>query len=162
PGEAPIIVANVIALLQKTFAPEEIANRTRTIRKGDRLNPLDLIEWLEDQGYEPEAQVTQKGDIALRGGIVDIYPLISPWRERLECFGDELESLRYFEPFSQISREEINRVTLAPAGELGIIKRGSTPNPEGANAVQLATLLDFLPRETLVIVSEPDNVEARA
>ena len=52
--------------------------RTRRLQRGDKINPLDLIEWLEEQGYEPEAQVTQKGEIALRGGILDVWPLTSP------------------------------------------------------------------------------------
>ena len=98
-------------------------NRTRTLARGDKINPLDLIEWLEEQGYEPEAQVTQKGEIALRGGILDVWPLTSPWPVRLEFFGDELESLRHFDPLTQISREEILSVTLPPAGELGVLKQ---------------------------------------
>ena len=44
----------------------------------DKIAPLDLIEWLEEQGYEPEAQVSQKGEIALRGGILDVFPPTSP------------------------------------------------------------------------------------
>ncbi|MGC3958601.1 MAG: hypothetical protein QM813_11875, partial [Verrucomicrobiota bacterium] len=79
-------------LLQKTFAPDELKERTRHLTRGERVNPLDLVEWLESQGYEPEAQVTQRGEIAMRGGIVDIFPPTSPWPVRLEFFGDELES----------------------------------------------------------------------
>jgi hypothetical protein len=122
-----LAVTSVAALLQKTFAPDDLKNRTRALTRGDRIAPLDLIEQLEAQGYEPEAQVSQKGEIALRGGIVDIFPPISPWPVRLEFFGDELESLRYFDPFTQISREEISQVTLSPAGELGILK---VPGPK--------------------------------
>src|SRR5439155_24165137 len=88
-----------------------------------RLAPLDLAEWLEEQGYEPEAQVTQKGELALRGGILDVYPLTSPWPVRVEFFGDEVESLRYFDPLTQISREEITAVTIPPAGELAMPKK---------------------------------------
>jgi transcription-repair coupling factor (superfamily II helicase) len=83
------IVTNVTALMQKTFPAGELERSTRILKKGDRIEPLDLVEWLEDQGYEPEAQVTSKGEIALRGGILDIYPLPSPWPIRLEFFGDE-------------------------------------------------------------------------
>src|SRR5207253_6807502 len=119
---APLAVTSVNALLQRTFGPEELKRRTRVLALGDRLEPLDLIEWLEEQGYEPEAQVTQKGEVALRGGILDVYPLISPWPVRMEFFGDELDSLRYFDPLTQISREEITRVTIPPAGELGLLK----------------------------------------
>ena len=120
---APLVVTSVTALLQKTFPPGEIQKRTRTLARGDKINPLDLIEWLEERSYEPEAQVTQKGEIALRGGILDVWPLTSPWPVRLEFFGDELESLRHFDPLTQISREEILSVTLPPAGELGILKK---------------------------------------
>ena len=73
------VVTNVAALMQKTFPAEELARSTRIFKKGERIEPLDLIEWLEEEGYEPEAQVTSKGEIALRGGIVDIYPPPSPW-----------------------------------------------------------------------------------
>ena len=118
PQLSTLVVTSVTALLQKTFPPGEIQKRTRTLARGDKINPLDLIEWLEEQGCEPEAQVTQKGEIALRGGILDVWPLTSPWPVRLEFFGDELESMRHFDPLTQISREEILSVTLPPAGEL--------------------------------------------
>ena len=118
-----LVVTSVAALLQKTFAPDDLKKRTRRLKRGDKIAPLDLIEWLEEQGYEPEAQVTQKGEIALRGGIVDIFPPTSPWPVRLEFFGDELESLRHFDPLTQISREEISEVAIPPAGEMGILKR---------------------------------------
>ena len=117
------IVTSVTALLQKTFPPGEIQSRTRTLERGGKIAPLDLVEFLEEQGYEPEAQVSQKGEITLRGGILDVFPPTSPWPVRLEFFGDELESLRYFDPFTQISREEIVSISLPPAGELGILKQ---------------------------------------
>src|SRR5208283_486572 len=139
---SPLVVTSVTALLQRTFPPGEIQSRTRTLSRGDKINPLDLIEWLEAQGYEPEAQVTQKGEIALRGGILDVWPLTSPWPVRLEFFGDELESLRHFDPLTQISRREISSVVLPPAGELGILK-----NAPKEKAPTLATLIDYLPRE---------------
>ena len=101
----PVIVTTGVGLLQRTFSPAELKNRFRSFKLGDRIDPLDLVEWLEDQGYEPEAQVSQKGEIALRGGILDVFPLASPWPVRFEFFGDELESLRTFDPQTQLSRE---------------------------------------------------------
>jgi transcription-repair coupling factor (superfamily II helicase) len=151
---APIITTNVAALLQSTFTAADLKARTRTLNRGDKIEPLDLIEWLEEQGYEPEAQVTQRGDIALRGGILDVYPMTSPWPVRLEFFGDELESLRHFDPITQVSRDQITSVTLPPGGELGILKKASKPS--------LATLLDYLPRETIFLICEPANIIARA
>ena len=159
--DSKLVVTSVTALLQKTFPPGEIQKRTRELKRGDKIAPLDLIEWLEEQGYEPKAQVSQKGEIALRGGILDVFPPTSPWPVRLEFFGDELESLREFDPLTQISRGEIVSVTLPPAGGLGILKRsadGSSENPSS----KFATLLDFLPRETIFILCEPEQLTLRA
>ena len=158
--EAKPVVTNVTALLQKTFPPGEIQQRTRPLERGTKTEPLDLIEFLEEQGYEPEAQVTQKGEIALRGGIVDIFPPTSPWPVRLEFFGDELESLRHFDPLTQISREEISHVTLPPAGELGILK--SQAADPASKRPPLATLLDYLPPETIFLLCEPESLAVHA
>lgn len=156
----PLVVTSVAALLQKTFAPTELQQRSRLLNRGDHSNPLDLVEWLESQGYEPEAQVTQRGEIAMRGGIVDIFPPTNPWPVRLEFFGDELESLREFDPMTQVSREQITEVTLPPAGELGILKQSH--QSAAPNSAALATLLDHLPRETIVLFCEPEQLEAQA
>ncbi len=151
-----LVVTNVTALLQKTFPPEALKACTRALARGDHANPLDLVEWLEEQGYEPEAQVTQKGDIAMRGGIVDVFPPTSPWPVRLEFFGDELESLREFDPVTQVSRGEITNLVLSPAGELGILKRESPDMPH------LAPLLAHLSPETIFLFCEPELLAIRA
>ncbi len=170
-----MIVTSVAALLQKTFPPGEVQKRTHKLQRGDKINPLDLIEWLEEQGYEPEAQVSQKGEIALRGGILDVWPLTSPWPARLEFFGDELESLRHFDPLTQISREEISSITIPPGGELGFLKKWQVTGDkwqetglasDGQNLVTchplLATLLDYLPREALFLLCEPEQLAVHA
>ena len=161
PTAPPMVVTNVVALMQRTLPEAMIRERTRVLRRGDRTEPLDLIEWLEEQGYEPEAQVTQKGEIALRGGIVDVWPLTSPWPVRLEFFGDELESLRTFDSLTQISREEIVEATFPPGGELGLLKkRAEAASTEAAPFS--ATLLDFLPREAIVLLCSPDALAMSA
>ena len=164
-----LIVTNVVALLQKTFSPDDLKNRTRKFQRGDKIAPLDLIEFLEEQGYEPEAQVSQKGEIALRGGIVDAFPPTSPWPIRLEFFGDELESLREFDPQTQISRGEISEIILPPAGELGILKSRSQKSEARSQNDKLSTFnfqvssfLDYLPRETIFIFCEPEQLPVHA
>ena len=156
-GPARVIVASAVALMQRTFAPADLRARMRCIRKGDRCNPLDLIEWLEDQGYEPETQVTGKGEIAWRGGIVDVWPLPSPWPVRIEFFGDEVESLREFDPQAQVSREVVDEVLLSPAGELGLLQpRGDgPPGPMGS-------IVEYLPDETVVVWCDLDALRVHA
>ncbi len=168
----PLVVTSVTALLQRTFQPDHIRERTRVLKKGDRIDPLDLVEWLEDQGYEPEVQVNHKGEIALRGGIVDLFPLTSPWPVRLEFFGDELESLRTFDPVSQMSRDSIESVTVPPGGELGILKKlvgkssessATTSNAQPkTQSSELGTLLSFLPRETIFLLAQPESLDEHA
>ena len=161
--EPPLLVASIPALLQRTFAPGQVAARTRVLKRGDRIEPLDLVEWLEEQGYDPEVQVNHRGEIALRGGIVDIFPLTHPWPVRLEFFGDELESLRLFDPISQMSRESIEAVTIPPGGELGILKQMvNAPAAGGGIMPPLGTLLDHLPRETIFVLCEPVALEEHA
>jgi transcription-repair coupling factor (superfamily II helicase) len=153
---APVVVANVVALLQRTFPPGAVAQRTRTMKRGEQINPLDLIEWLEDEGYEPEAQVNHKGEIALRGGILDVFPPTSPWPLRLEFFGDEIDSIREFDPITQISRENVGSVTISPAGELGILKKLVASNSEQP---LVSDLIDHFGKDAIVLVCDPQSVE---
>jgi transcription-repair coupling factor (superfamily II helicase) len=132
--KSKVIVTNVVALLQKTFWPDDLKNRTRKFQRGDKIVPLDLIEWLEEQGYEPEAQVSQKGELA---------------------------SLREFDPLTQISRGEVSEIVIPPAGELGILK-SRIQKPEARSQNELATLLDYLPRETIFIFCEPESLVVHA
>jgi transcription-repair coupling factor (superfamily II helicase) len=194
-----VIVTTVTALLERTFAPAALRSRMRVLRRGDELNPLDLAEWLEAQGYEPEAQVTQKGEVALRGGILDVFPLTTFWPVRLEFFGNELESLRFFDPLTQRSREEITTVSLPPGGELGILKtvsgdQGAGPGAGGQEsgverqelgkrlpdpppltpdpwhlapdpsplAPLLGSLLDYLPRDSIFFMADPERLKNAA
>lgn len=166
PTSAPLIIASVAALLQRTFPRQAFEAQTRVLARAQRVAPLDLVEWLEDQGYEPEAQVTQKGEIALRGGILDLFPLTSPWPVRLEFFGDELESLRFFDPLTQISREAVSSVRVPPAGELGLLKREQNTQAPGspirATVTGLGTLLDYLAADAIVLCCDAEQLEAQA
>ena len=153
----PVVVTTGIALLQRTFAPAELKKRFRRFKLRQRIDPLDLVEWLEDQGYEPEAQVSQKGELALRGGILDVFPLANPWPVRFEFFGDEIESLRTFDPQTQLSREKIENVTISPGGELGILKQKLTEQA-GFPTGQLG---DHICGEPLYLLIEPEEIRGK-
>ncbi|HEY0551667.1 MAG TPA: transcription-repair coupling factor, partial [Verrucomicrobiae bacterium] len=166
--KSKVVVANVVALMQKTFLPRAIAERTRRLKRGEQINPLDLVEWLEDQGYEPEAQVNHKGEIALRGGILDIFAPTCPWPVRVEFFGDEIDSIREFDPISQLSRDAVENVTIPPAGELGILKRmieaeskAQGPRSEAGHR-QLSTILDHVEANALIVSCDPEAVNQTA
>jgi transcription-repair coupling factor (superfamily II helicase) len=153
-GARPMIVSSVTALLQKTMRREDLKGRLRQLRRGESWDPFSLIEWLEEQSYEAEVQVTEKGHVSMRGGIVDFWPLTSPWPVRLEFFGDQLDSLRYFDPITQVSREEIAAITIPPGGELGLLKK----EKPGATA----SLLEYLPDGAIFLLCEPEMLAAQA
>ena len=168
------LVTSALALLQRTFPADAIQQRTRRLNRGQTINPLDLIEWLEEQGYEPESQVTSKGELSWRGGIVDVWPLSSPWPVRLEFFGDEIESIREFDPHNQLSRETVETVILPPAGELGLLRKSplaltvaiaeTGPGAETTKTpdVPLGSILDHLPADAIVILCDPQSLLSHA
>ncbi|MBO7106906.1 MAG: transcription-repair coupling factor, partial [Verrucomicrobia bacterium] len=89
--EKACIVAQVDSILQKTFSRSNFQERLREVKMGAAVDPLELLDWLEAQGYEPVNKVTQKGEFAVRGGIVDFYPLSAAWPIRLEFFRNEID-----------------------------------------------------------------------
>jgi transcription-repair coupling factor (superfamily II helicase) len=167
-AEPPLVVTSVAALLQPTFTADFLRQRVRTLARGQVIEPLDLVEWLEDQAYEPEARVTLKGELSLRGGILDVFPLTSPWPIRLEFFGNEIESLRFFDPGTQVSREKVERVQVGPAGELGILKQlqrhARLVQEQGGSSppLPLASLFSYLPPQAVVLWCHSQHLETVA
>ncbi|HIC95187.1 TPA: DEAD/DEAH box helicase, partial [Candidatus Bipolaricaulota bacterium] len=113
----PLIVTSARALLQKTIGPAEFQAGLRTLRVGDRVAMKELLSLLYTLGYEPVSVVEVPGTSSHRGGIVDVFPPASPRPVRIELFGDEVESLRLFDPATQRSEEKVPSVTLTPARE---------------------------------------------
>ena len=147
-----VLVTTPVALLQRTFPPAVLRERTRQIKRGAQLVPAELADWLQAQGYEAEAQVNHKGEFSLRGGILDVFPPTADWPVRMEFFGDDLDSVRTFDPITQISREAVGEAVIPPAGEIGLLK----------NSGEIGSLLDYLPPEALFVLSEPELLEQTA
>ena len=118
----PLLVAcTPAALVRPAPAPEAAARAELVIRKGDRLELRELARRLaEDFGYDHEALCEQPGEFALRGGILDVYPLNAQMPVRLDLFGDTVESLRPFDPATQRSEGEVEGLVIcAPRGDAG-------------------------------------------
>ncbi len=113
----PVIVASARALMQKTIPLSDFAGAVHTLRVGQRASLQSLLSTWYSLGYEPTAVVEEPGNFSRRGGIVDIFPPNCRWPVRVEFFGDEIESLRLFDPTTQRSREKVSAVTLTPASE---------------------------------------------
>ena len=116
-GRARIMVAGVQALLQHTIAPDDLPASPREIAPGARLHQDALLHDLFDLGYSPVTEVAGRGEFARRGGIVDVFPPSMPLPIRIEFFGDEIDSLRAFDPTDQRTVQTVDRIVLLPASE---------------------------------------------
>src|SRR2546430_8372423 len=120
-AQAPVaVVTSLRALLEHTIPPEELARRGRTLRAGDRLSWAETAAWLFDLGYEPVTEVSEPGTFSRRGGIIDIYPASAEQPARVELFGDEIETLRAFDPVTQRSQSAIDELVVLPAREFSL------------------------------------------
>ncbi len=160
---APVIVTTISALMQSTFSPGALRDRTRAVARAEHIEPGTLAVWLEEQGYEPEAKVTQPGEFSLRGGILDIYPITAAQPVRLEFFGDELESLRWFDPSTQMSIGPLEQILLPPGGELGLLRQVEIQAREQGRPIEgLGAFTDYLPANSIILLLEPDLLEEQA
>ncbi|HET9756463.1 MAG TPA: transcription-repair coupling factor [Candidatus Limnocylindrales bacterium] len=116
-GQARVLVASVQALLQHTIDPEDLPDEARQLRVGARLHQDTLLRDLLDLGYSPVTEVAGRGEFARRGGIVDVFPPSMELPIRIEFFGDEIDSLRAFDPTDQRTTGRVERAVLLPASE---------------------------------------------
>jgi transcription-repair coupling factor (superfamily II helicase) len=116
-GRARILVASVQALVQHTIAPDDLPATPRELVVNGRLRQDELLRDLLDLGYAPAAEVAGRGEFARRGGIVDVFPPSAALPVRIEFFGDEIDSLRAFDPTDQRAVGPLEGVTLLPASE---------------------------------------------
>ena len=116
-GAARVMVASVQALLQHTLNPADLPAEPRHLKPGDRLVLDRFLLELLGLGYQPVIEVAGRGEFARRGGIVDVFPPGSALPVRIELFGDEVDSLRSFDPTDQRTTERIGSVNLLPATE---------------------------------------------
>jgi transcription-repair coupling factor (superfamily II helicase) len=112
-----VIVASAYALMQKTLPVREFRASSRLLKVGNRIELDNLLRsWLQI-GYSPASIVVEPGTYSRRGGILDIFPMSAAQPVRIEFFGDEIESLRTFNPATQRSMDNISQVVITPARE---------------------------------------------
>ena len=112
-----IIVTHLNGYLRFLPSPKQYMNSILNIKVGDEFNREKFIENLNKSGYIRETMVTKTGEMAIRGFVIDIFPLGSLSAVRFELFGDEIESIRYFDVSTQKSVETINEIYIYPNTE---------------------------------------------
>ncbi|HHX91480.1 MAG TPA: DEAD/DEAH box helicase, partial [Paracoccus sp.] len=112
------LLTTLNAAIQRLPARETIAGATFSAARGERIDEGALRDYLARMGFSPSPTVTEPGEFAIRGGIVDIFPPGEAEPVRLDFFGDVLDGLRRFDPASQRTTGTLERLDLAPASEV--------------------------------------------
>jgi transcription-repair coupling factor (superfamily II helicase) len=171
PELPPILIAPARAVMVRTLPRRDFLKATRTLKAGQVLNLEELLRSWNSIGYEPANTVVAPGQFARRGGILDVWPPAEPQPLRIEFFGDEIDTIRRFDPSTQRTLRPVERLLFTPAREFLL------PSPEKAAAVRLnrdpvdtdfsftefyipllhdssSSILDYLPQQALVLFDD--------
>lgn len=139
-----ILHAEVSALMQKTVSPQTLLPLCSSLKKGQEISFDAMPALLSKLGYQRKPVAREKGDFALRGGILDIFPVSSSAPCRIDFLGNTIDSIRIYDPVGQKTIKKIEEVFLCPANEWALIKKEKKP----------ATLLDYFGSETVIILDD--------
>jgi transcription-repair coupling factor (superfamily II helicase) len=117
-AEAPLIVVSAAAAMGKTIRTDDFVSACHTLKQGMSADPLALMARWQTMGYEMENTVEVTGTMSRRGGIVDIFPACSAFPARIEFFGNQIESIRLFDPENQRSLKPVESIAIIPAKEV--------------------------------------------
>lgn len=143
-GFAGIFVTSLEAVYEKVPAAENVKQETQTISIGDNHPPEALFERLVSQLFKPVEFVETPGEIALRGGILDIFPFAGTYPVRVEFFGDEIDSIREFDVHSQRSISRLKTARLIPNLDSSLSQK---QDPDAFQSV-----FSYFPEDTLLVL----------
>lgn len=148
--EQTLTVMSVDALLQFTIDYDAYVSSIMTIAVGQERQIEELAKQLVDMGFTREEMVEGCGQFSIRGGILDLFTPAADNPYRIEFFGDEVDSIREFDPLSQISVSQMDSVTVSAVDEE---YRASGGYP---------SILQYISRKAIVFMDEPHRVAERA
>ncbi len=172
-GQRPapaVIIAPVRSVMARTLPRREFLKALRTIKVGQVIQPDELLKAWVTMGYEHTNIVVSPGQFSRRGGILDVWTPASDQPVRIEFFGDEIDTLRRFDPASQRTVSTIDQMVISAAREF------LTPNPEGLQKLNLeittltefhipllhpeaASLLDYMPADGIILLDDRQTIQ---
>ncbi|HHY37525.1 MAG TPA: transcription-repair coupling factor [Clostridia bacterium] len=170
----PILICPVASLMRRLPPKETMTRSLVRLRVGDTLEPEDLAERLAENGYRFEPLVGDTGEFSRRGGIVDVYPVTSNVPVRIEFWGDEILSIREFDPQTQRSVNELKETVVFAAREafpqdprVDIVSRGDSASVGARDTdmdegVWTDTFFHYLPGDAIFLVDDESKVREAA
>ena len=141
-AKSELIVTYPEALTEKVINKRSLTENTFTARKGESVDTEFLAELLQTYDFERTDFVYEAGQFAVRGGIIDVYSYANELPYRIELFGDEIESLRTFDPVSQLSTEIVEQISIIPNVQTRLLKE------------ERQSFLDFMPGDTKIFIKD--------
>jgi transcription-repair coupling factor (superfamily II helicase) len=120
-----VLVVPVATLMQRIAPRSHITGSGLVLTKGQKLDLAAEQRRLEASGYRNVPQVAEPGDFAVRGALIDIFPMGTAEPYRIELFDDEVESIRSFDPETQRSQQQVDRIELLPAREFPLTEEAA-------------------------------------
>ena len=173
-NEPYILVVPAEALLRRILPKETLSNLAELVIRGEDTDQAELVRRLLSAGYEKVSLVQNSGEISLRGGILDVFPphpgeiqagnekatyISENFPIRLDFFGDTVESIRFFDPISQRSLQELEEFTVLPVSDILYCNQSDETSP-ATEALRASRELGWDPDETDFLVDQL-NMEAR-
>jgi transcription-repair coupling factor (superfamily II helicase) len=147
----PLVVTSALAIMSRTVPHSDFVTVCHILRPGMAAGLLELLRRWQNMGYETEDAVELPGQMSKRGGIIDVFPPCSQSPVRIEFSGDQIESMRCFDPESQRSTSLVPSLVITPAREF-ISVAGS---PETATG----SVLDYLGDKALLVLDDSQGIE---
>jgi transcription-repair coupling factor (superfamily II helicase) len=144
-----LIVTYGAALAEKVVSRRLLKQHSFTVTVGESVQ-LDFVnDMLHEYGFDRVDQVYEPGQFAIRGGIIDIFSYAHEMPVRIELFGDDVESIRYFDPAEQLSVRSLQRATIVPNVQSDMMLQ------------ERVSLIDYLPGTTVVWLKDMESLRAQ-
>ncbi len=153
-GNKKIIITYPEAIFEKVIQPATISSNIISIKTNDTINPESLMDLFVMYGFERTDFVYEPGQFALRGGILDIYSFGNEKPYRVELFGNDVDSIRIFDPETQLSERKLLQVNIIPNVD-------QLKDTFGSGAEAKISLLEFLPENTICWMKDWDVIEEK-
>ena len=147
-AQAGLLVTSVDALVEKVPPGDEVRRETLMLSVGDEHSPEEVADRLMARGFSRVEFAEEPGDMAVRGGILDVFPFAGDYPLRIEFFGDEIDSIREFNPATQRSVSRRSSAQIVPPLE----RRGKRG---------LASIFEYFPDEALFVTVDEEHLLER-
>jgi transcription-repair coupling factor (superfamily II helicase) len=166
PEVPPIFITSARSLMTRTLPRRDFLKACKKLAVGQTVQPDAILRQLAEIGYQRTNTVLEPGQFSRRGGLLDLWAPAEKLPVRLDFFGDEIETIRKFDPASQRTIENLETIFITPAREY-LVTGDDRPAEEDLSEFHIpllhkqpASLLDYLPQKSLVLVDDLSVVES--